>query len=1025
MDKRERAVSEVIGTVLIIAIVVPTFSAIVAWYIPATETPNEASFQSASQSSYVNLISQLESPTLQQGQIISQNFQLGIAGNMITPSGQSTLTYNSGGIYINASYQLSFKYHFLKNTIPTAISNRVIGTNPTISGKEPTNVAMNTVNKSVAYVTDYASNSITEINVNTHSVIGNFYAGIHPVDLIFVKPNYLFISNYYETYSSVTNIGHSTITVFNTLNNTVVASINAGGDTQLLYPSGLLYVNGTATQNLLGNTYSSGSYVYVLNYSQSNSGLYWQGLTQINASSFSVERSFNLSLSTSTPHYNSLIATGDNLWMTNYANKELVYGNYTSTLLKPTPSFSEYQYALSGYPIALANGPTISNLLGLPVYHFFVSMFSSSASPSYANSMNPLLPSAGSIDNSTPGTVINVSYNSVAPTQVTVSSNITAPTDLFYQSGDLYVLNYTSTYNSSKMYYQSNIVAINMTTNLQRTLNIQSKGYLQQPVSVISALDSSGTLLIVNNNTDNTAFFDPSTGTVTNYVWNNYLNTPVSLTYIAPLNKLAVLNRLSNTVTLLYPLNGSLYKQFTVGISPTSIAFNSATDSIYVTNSGSNNVSVISFSIFSTGVTFTTKQIGGLIGPSFALYDPFSSSVVILSNTTGNIKIINSTGSIIPVAASILHPVAAAMDTGSNIVYVANYSSTGSGGGFYTLNLNVPSNPGSTFVAAGIGTDGIAYDPYNTVVYMSNKFSNTITGYNVSTNTSVTVPVGIHPSSVLFDSDNGYLYITNIGSNNLTLYNTFTKSIAYSIAGGHKPLASTFYSGSGIVYFANSGSNQITSVNGGTIYLSGSIASVGGFSTKQTYSASGSLTSYGYTSYIPPIGYSFMDNLLLTNVSNSQKITASPNAPIAVSGSNGLYNISSFTLNIGGSQNSVVNTGTTTIRMQLVNVSLNSFHQGQIISYTDLFGNSYPAVITGVTLLNMSYSISTPFASQINNLLYNRLSGSSGNAPLAWSFLQNQFSVTSSGKNVYLFLDGTLPVYSAQFEYVSAEVVDL
>lgn len=1022
MNKRERAVSEVIGTVLIIAIVVPTFSAIVAWYVPATETPNEASFQSASQSSYVNLISQLESPTLQQGQIISQNFQLGITGNMITPSGQSRLSYDSGGIYINASYQLSFKYHFLKNTIPTAISNRVIGTNPTISGKEPTNAVMNSENNSVAYITDYASNSITEVNVSTNQLIGDFYAGIHPVDLVFVKPNYLFISNFYETYSSVTNIGHSTITVFNTLNNSVVASINSGGDTQLLYPSGMLYVNGTATQSLLGNSYASGDYVYVLNYSKSGTGVYWQGLTQINATSFKVEHSFNLSQSSSAPHYNSIIDTGDNIWMTNFANRELVYGNYTKTLLKLTPSFSASTFSLTGYPVALARAPLGSSILG-PVSNLFVSLFSSSVS-SYGNSMSPLFPQAGNIDTSSPGTVVYLSYTTLTPLESTISANITAPTDLLYNSGNLYVLNYTSTYNSTGLFSQSNIVEINTTTSFQRTLNIQSNGYFQQPVSLIPTQGTSGDFLIVNNNTDNTAFFNPSTGNVTGYVWDNYLNSPTSLVYVPPINKLAVLNKLSDTVTLIYPLNGTLYRQFTVGLSPTSIAFNSGTDSIYVTNEGSNSITVISFTISTSGVTFSSSQINGFSRPSFAMYDPFNSSVVILSNTTGNIDIINSTGTVIPVASSITNPVAATMDTNSNTMFVAKYSSTVNGG-FYSLNLNDPANPGSSYIPAGLGSDGIAFDPYNNVVYVSNKFSNDVTGYNLSTHSSITFSVGQYPSSVLFDSDNGYLYVTNTESNNLTLYNTFTKSIAYSIAGGHQPSASAYYSGSGIIYFANTGSNQITSVNGGTIYLSGNIASVGGFSTKQSYSASGSITSYGYTSYVPPVGYSFMDNLLLTNVTNSHKITASPNAPIAVSGSSGLYNISSFTLNIAGNQNSVVATGSTTIRLQLVNVSLNSFHQGEIISYTDLFGNSYPAVITGVTLLNLSYSISTPYSSQINSLLYNRLSGNPGNAPSAWSFLQNQFSVTNSANNVYLKLDGTLPVYSAQFEYVSAEVVDL
>lgn len=281
MHSHDRSVSEIVGTLLVFAIVISLFSSFEMWYVPNTQSSYESQFQANSMNSLSSLISQLDNPSLVKGQIITQNFPLGIQGSMLTPATQTSLSFDTGGFNSSMNYTVGVNYKLLENTVPTAVTNKVIGTTPAINGKVPTSVVYVPLTNDL-YVTDYGSSSISVINASSHEIVGEYYAGMHPFGIAYNGHGSLYITNDYSFYSSFTG-NYSTVSVFNVSTDKIVKVINDQGTIpDLLYPSGISYVRPP------GQSYG---YMYV--YGLNNTGTvkspeYMPQVTIINTTNYQV-----------------------------------------------------------------------------------------------------------------------------------------------------------------------------------------------------------------------------------------------------------------------------------------------------------------------------------------------------------------------------------------------------------------------------------------------------------------------------------------------------------------------------------------------------------------------------------------------------------------------------------------------------------------------------------------------------------------------------------------------------------------
>ncbi len=628
---KDWGVSEVVGTMLVFAIVVSAFSAFELWYVPNTQTAYEQEFQSASQASLASLISQLESPSLKTGSLISQNVPLGIQGSLFTPSRATSISFSHSGFNATLSYSGGVDYKLLENTVPTAITNEVVGTFPKINGNMPLQIAV--APNGMIYVVDYASNSLTEINPATHSVVGTYYCGLNPVGITVGSNGNLYISNFFSFINSG-GAGYSTITVFSTSTNTIVGTINANGyNTNLLYPSGLFFAPSKYS--------SSYGYIYAaVETATGTPGLYTPGIIQVNTSTNSISP-ISESISSRVLEINNLAYyhQADSgmtyVWITDFAQNSIsnltilpsgkasnIVHIYSSNLMNP---FGIVYDSVNGH-FYVTDSPSLLGPNGLPRGSGYIF-------PGEAGKGNVTIyaRSGGA------GQLIPV--NASEPAGIATSS----------QSGYVYVGGYAVAYNTTTFHFYSPIIAINgVKESDTSSINLNGSMQFMEGFAYLSYDSSSGLLLVSGNVSNNNIIISGLTTTpLQHYVWNNPFSRPDCVVYISGTSYLAVANAGTNSIVILNAFaNNTVVARYDVGEQPVSIAYNPVNGYLYVANTLSQNVTIINpvlsnpshgHVVANVSLPTSSTNLFGNSYPSFAVYDPNNQTVYILDNGTGNL----------------------------------------------------------------------------------------------------------------------------------------------------------------------------------------------------------------------------------------------------------------------------------------------------------------------------------------------------------------------------------------------------
>jgi len=298
-----------------------------------------------------------------------------------------------------------------------------------------------------------------------------------------------------------------------------------------------------------------------------------------------------------------------------------------------------------------------------------------------------------------------------------------------------------------------------------------------------------------------------------------------------------------------------------VGSYPYGITFNPVNGLLYVTNFGSNNISVIStttnrvvawipmpFGIgpiatdTSTGVVYTgdavstvyainssTNRIEWTIplvddgcpngcGPDVQTYDPANGDIYVTDIVTNEVSVIHGSTAVaaIPVGVS---PNGAAYDSANGDVYVSNEGST--------LLTNLTVINGTTNTVSGqvypVETGpGVTYDEANGDVYVCENAagpgqSNLVTAVNGSTNeVAATMPIGSACGAAVYDPANDYVYVTDRflakgpDTPSVTVVDPDTNRIVLTQPAQLGPIGIAYDSVNHNVYVADSDTNNIS-----------------------------------------------------------------------------------------------------------------------------------------------------------------------------------------------------------------------
>ena len=192
-----------------------------------------------------------------------------------------------------------------------------------------------------------------------------------------------------------------------------------------------------------------------------------------------------------------------------------------------------------------------------------------------------------------------------------------------------------------------------------------------------------------------------------------------------------------------------------VGKDPEGIAYDPGNKRIYVTNNADNTVSVIDTT---TNKVIDTKPntpeidpIMVRVGPEDIVYDPVNKRMYVGNHNDKSVSVI---------------------DTTTNTVLDTN-----------------PNTPEIDPIMVGDGPEGIAYDPMNKRMYVTNIRDGTVSVIDTTTNTVTSNPitVGDRPIDIAYDPVSKRMYVTNIGPDTVSLIDTVTNTVIESVKVGDGP----------------------------------------------------------------------------------------------------------------------------------------------------------------------------------------------------------------------------------------------
>jgi YVTN family beta-propeller protein len=223
------------------------------------------------------------------------------------------------------------------------------------------------------------------------------------------------------------------------------------------------------------------------------------------------------------------------------------------------------------------------------------------------------------------------------------------------------------------------------------------------------------------------------------------------------------------------------------------VAFDATNDSVYVTNTGDDTVSVIG-----AYNEVSTVPVGS--GPMGVAVDPLTNTIYTANAEGNSVSVINgyndTVTATVPVGA---YPQGIAVDPDTNAIYTANAA------GNSVSVINGYNDTVTATVPVGSGPDAVAADPATGFVYAANRAGNTVSVIDEATDAVTdTLPAGTDPTGVAADPDTFQVYETNQGSSGLAEIDEATDAVTGAptgpVAPGSVPSAVAVDPGSGMAY---------------------------------------------------------------------------------------------------------------------------------------------------------------------------------------------------------------------------------
>src|ERR1700730_1926357 len=262
-------------------------------------------------------------------------------------------------------------------------------------------------------------------------------------------------------------------------------------------------------------------------------------------------------------------------------------------------------------------------------------------------------------------------------------------------------------------------------------------------------------------------------------------------------NNVSVIDTASNTVTAIVA----------VGPNPTGVAVHPGGTRVYVANQSSNTVSVIDTS---TNTISATVAVGTF--PTGVAVNPAGTRVYVTNQAGNTVSVLETaTNTVIATVAVGQNPVGVAVNPAGTRVYVANQS------GNTVSVLDTATNSVIAAVTVGANPAGLVVNPAGTRVYVTNYSANTVSVVDTASNTvSATVAVGTHPVGVAVDPTGTRVYVANQSANTVSVLDTGSNTVIVAVTVGAFPVGVAVNTTGSRAYVTNYSSNTVSVLDTGT-----------------------------------------------------------------------------------------------------------------------------------------------------------------------------------------------------------------
>lgn len=989
VSERDKAVSEVIGTVLLFGILISLFSSITLWYVPSTVTALDNNYQSQTASSMASIAASLDTPGLVQGTTITENVPLGISGGFLIPSQNTQMSFDPNSFNGKVSYGIGVSYRYTGPQPSSSILNKLLETFPSANFSDPQAMLFDQYNAMI-YVAGYESNNIAVINSLTNQVVKLVYAGSNPAALALDPQNHMLYVVDYNLFYSGSGLPYSTISVIDTLNNSFVSSINLySSNGHVYFASSILYDSSTGNLYVFSNQSFFNYYVnYYAMIQPGNGNLY--NLYFYDASF----TSFNQAIDLNENDANYIIAAVN-----------LSYISYRS--------YPEFWVINPSNP----NSFEIFYVDNNNLQNDYLYGVTSSENNLYFTYGNYGQAGGGVISLVFPTTINYYSFNAINGNNIFTNNNTSLFTySIIYLPNNELVVTLLNVGGAS---FPSEVEVLSLSGTFISETTVSGNAYAIQldyyNINEIYVTDSISNYESVLN-------LSPSI-IVTSYIYDTMFQSPNTIIYDSLNGYLYVSNFESGSISIVSPVNDSVIARVNLGqgYNPTEIAVSSVNDHIYVIFSGTDKVGILNN--FSLSRILNLSSGTSYYIPNTIAYDPITGDMVISAYSNsgygGFLWIPTSTAIAkenfeLYISNSSWKPYAVSYDSYASTMF-GTYES---GGSAYIVNL---SDDKSTLLT-GIGNQVISDSTFSSLdgyLYVTDISAHSVMVYTSTFSFTTTAYVGSLPEYETYDPGNNLIYVSNSGSSNITVINAETNKLLNTIWVGAGPSDSAYDSFNGYIYIPDNLSSKISVIDGGFTFFYGRP----GIFLNEQVSFGGTLESQGNTKYITPVNYIFAGGTLMKSSGNSNNVTILTSTPITIENLSGNIFMTGIFLNMTGSPTSISSSAPTAASLNIANLITTDSYVGQEFFVSDLYNNKYQAVVTSVELEYFSLTFNSSYSSQIDNSLFSLYNGSLNHAPKLWYFSHLPIKVNDNSGDLTISLMHPLLVYSLSFTYYKVNVL--